>query len=530
MPTNRRLQKAAPRKNSNAVQTPSSRANLQAHISLKTEIGTELDVEYKTERLATDGRAVARGTNGKVVFIEGALAPEKVMAKIHFQKKNFAEAIATRIVEPSPDRVTSPCPYAASAQCGGCNLQHLREECQTPSKKQWFLETLARVGQWHPEHIQQMRNILTVHAPVKTGYRQRIRLHFDGLHVGFKKRGSSEIADIEKCLVAHPTLQTHLGSLRKAILSFFASLELQQQQSFKSAEIEFTASGVSGFVAELGRVEANSLASVRSFEKSWATDFSTFFRDTGGSDIDIEHPYAEGFSVHRKSFLQPHREALALYCTELNAGLQNFLTEHVTSLQEQQQREGPLWGWDLYAGSGVFTRLFHTAAKHLSLDFLAVGVEGIAPAIVQLEKNHSAQKMRDAGFAHKGQSSPVVGVCADVEEFLNDFLKTRTQKEKAYNKKTPVAVLLDPPRAGAGLGVMNKLIAALNPTLPPTSPQSPSPVAVAYVACDAASLARDTKLLLDAGFSLTRAALFDCFGHTTHYEVVAFFENKFSTQ
>jgi 23S rRNA (uracil1939-C5)-methyltransferase len=44
---------------------------------------------------------------------------------------------------------------------------------------------------------------------------------------------------------------------------------------------------------------------------------------------------------------------------------------------------------------------------------------------------------------------------------------------------------------------------------------------VILVACDAASLGRDVKLLTDAGYTLTAATPVDLFPHTGHVEVVA---------
>jgi 23S rRNA (uracil1939-C5)-methyltransferase len=47
---------------------------------------------------------------------------------------------------------------------------------------------------------------------------------------------------------------------------------------------------------------------------------------------------------------------------------------------------------------------------------------------------------------------------------------------------------------------------------------------VALVSCDAASLARDARLLIDHGFRLTATTLVDLFPHTSHIEAVSRFE------
>jgi tRNA/tmRNA/rRNA uracil-C5-methylase (TrmA/RlmC/RlmD family) len=72
----------------------------------------------------------------------------------------------------------------------------------------------------------------------------------------------------------------------------------------------------------------------------------------------------------------------------------------------------------------------------------------------------------------------------------------------------PDLVVLDPPRAGAGIDVTREL-ARLRPR------------AMAYVSCDPASFARDLRVLLDAGWELTSLRGFDLYPMTEHTELVA---------
>jgi tRNA/tmRNA/rRNA uracil-C5-methylase (TrmA/RlmC/RlmD family) len=77
----------------------------------------------------------------------------------------------------------------------------------------------------------------------------------------------------------------------------------------------------------------------------------------------------------------------------------------------------------------------------------------------------------------------------------------------------PSVVVLDPAREGAGIAVMRAL-AGLAPTLRQ----------VVYVSCDAASFARDARVLLDEGWTLTSLNAFDIFPMTEHVELVGSFE------
>lgn len=72
----------------------------------------------------------------------------------------------------------------------------------------------------------------------------------------------------------------------------------------------------------------------------------------------------------------------------------------------------------------------------------------------------------------------------------------------------PDLVVLDPPRSGAGKDVTRAILDL-------------GPRAVAYVACDPASFARDLRVALDAGWELRELRAYDCFPMTHHVETVA---------
>jgi tRNA/tmRNA/rRNA uracil-C5-methylase (TrmA/RlmC/RlmD family) len=72
----------------------------------------------------------------------------------------------------------------------------------------------------------------------------------------------------------------------------------------------------------------------------------------------------------------------------------------------------------------------------------------------------------------------------------------------------PSLVVLDPPRAGAGLELSRALV-------------SLAPARIAYAACDPASFARDLRVFLDAGWSMPSLRAFDLFPMTEHVELIA---------
>ena len=74
------------------------------------------------------------------------------------------------------------------------------------------------------------------------------------------------------------------------------------------------------------------------------------------------------------------------------------------------------------------------------------------------------------------------------------------------------AVLLDPPRSGAR-NAIEKIAGS-------------GPKRVVYVSCDSATLARDAKILSDAGYNIVSLSLFDMFPQTPHIEILAVFDRS----
>ena len=158
-------------------------------------------VEITVESLAQDGRGVAH-RDGKAVFIQGALPGERVLFTYDRIQRRYDEGSVQQVLHPSPDRVEPRCPHFGV--CGGCGMQHLREEQQMRFKEQALQDALERIGKVAPEET--LPPLVAGHW----GYRRKARLGAKyvikkgRVLVGFRERGSSFVTDLGGCEVLHP--------------------------------------------------------------------------------------------------------------------------------------------------------------------------------------------------------------------------------------------------------------------------------------------------------------------------------------
>jgi 23S rRNA (uracil1939-C5)-methyltransferase len=163
-------------------------------------------VDLKIEDVAFGGKGVGR-QNGKAVFVPYTIEGETVSAEIVREKKQFAEADLIDVKESSPHRVIPPCPYFGS--CGGCVFQHIDYEHQLAIKWRQVRDVLQRIGKLKDIP---MRPIIP--SPEQYGYRDRITVHAQDGAIGFFRRDSHRLIDIERCPISADEVNRALAELR----------------------------------------------------------------------------------------------------------------------------------------------------------------------------------------------------------------------------------------------------------------------------------------------------------------------------
>ncbi len=160
------------------------------------------------ERLGWGGVGIARGKEGRLILLRSNLAifpGETVTAKLHW-KKRHAEGAVNSWLKTDERRCAPDCPVAEN--CGGCSLWGAGSYA-SELKRLTVHDLLSRAFgeaikyEWLP-------------APLDAR-RSRIQLHFDGARLGFTKRKSNEIVEVENCLMADEAVSSAIPHLRDAL-------------------------------------------------------------------------------------------------------------------------------------------------------------------------------------------------------------------------------------------------------------------------------------------------------------------------
>jgi 23S rRNA (uracil1939-C5)-methyltransferase len=164
-------------------------------------------VDLKIEDVAFGGKGVAR-EQGKAVFVPYTIEGELVSAEIVREKKQFAEADLVEVKQSSPNRVAPQCRYFG--RCGGCAYQHIDYQHQLAIKWRQVRDALQRIGKLKDVP---MRPIIP--SPRQYAYRNRITVHAQDDVIGFFRRDSHRLIDIEHCPISREEVNRELAELRE---------------------------------------------------------------------------------------------------------------------------------------------------------------------------------------------------------------------------------------------------------------------------------------------------------------------------
>ncbi|HEY0457597.1 MAG TPA: class I SAM-dependent RNA methyltransferase [Pyrinomonadaceae bacterium] len=229
---------------------------------------------------------------GLTVFVSLAAPGDRLRVKITEQKGKTAFAEIVEILEPSADRIEPPCVYFG--RCGGCDFMQLNYAAQLRAKAEIVRDSLTRIGK-----INYPQEIKIIPSPQPFRYRARAQWHLDTRRqrIGYFRRNSHDVIDVENCPIITDELQETLEEIR-------ASVEWQSFWS-ERVEIEAANSGAQVSVYSSEIVEPTVEIYFALHENRYFYDARSFFQ---GNPFLIEALVGEALQDAEGT------QALDLYC------------------------------------------------------------------------------------------------------------------------------------------------------------------------------------------------------------------------
>ena len=454
--------------------------------------------------VAAEGKALAK-VNDLVIFVPYVVPGDVVDLQIKRKKNHYAEAVAVKFHEYSPERAEPFCQHYGV--CGGCKWQCLSYENQIKYKQKQVFDNLTRIGKV------ELPEFMPILGSEKTRfYRNKLEFTFSNKRwlteeevkedvkydqmnaVGFHIPGAfDKVLAIEKCW-----LQGDISNqIRNAIRDYAYAHELEffnlrtQEGMLRNMMVRTSSTGELMVLLQCKIVNDTQLAQMKDLLQYVGDTFPQITsllyvinnkcNDTIG-DLDVEvfkrndHIYDEmeglRIKVGPKSFYQTNSEqAYNLYKVARDfAGL-----------------TGNELVYDLYTGTGTIANFVARRARKV------VGIEYVPEAIEDAKVNSQINGIENTLF-YAGDMKDIL-----TQDFINEHGR-------------PDVIITDPPRAGMHNDVIDVLLFA-------------EPRRIVYVSCNPATQARDLQLL-DAKYKVTAVQPVDMFPHTHHVENVVLLEKR----
>jgi 23S rRNA (uracil1939-C5)-methyltransferase len=429
-------------------------------------------MKLQIEKMVYGGAGLAHPAEGEgaagSVFVPFTLPGELVEAHLTEKESNHEEASLLNVLTTSEDRIAPECKHFG--ECGGCHYQHAKYPAQVRLKTAILQDALEHVGLTKFPKIQP-------HTGEQWGYRNRTRLRVEDLEgtlrVGYNRRGSNQFLAIQECPILAPLLwraaETLLSTAADNVTAGRWARTISEVEFFTTADEKklqmtlFTKKKQPGFTefCERMKQQVPELFGAGSFLVSPKSPQRQIqkprpLEDWGAKGLTYQAAH-EDYWVGRGSFFQVNRSLVEELITIVTAG-----------------RRGQL-AWDLYAGVGLFS-------KQLAKEFQqVVAVEAAGSDLTN-------------SFRGPGRRA--------VEGTTVEFLRNAV-----VQRERPELIVMDPPRAGVGAEVCSFLARIATPE-------------IVYVSCDPITLARDLKMLVEAGYNIIELHLVDLFPQTFHLETV----------
>lgn len=334
------------------------------------------------------------------------------------------------------------------ADCGGCHYQHFPYHLQLEAKADVLRSQFQRIGGVSELPIKDQ-----IPSPSPWHTRNHVQFSLDpNGKLGFRAAQSDRVVPIQECHLPEEEINTLWPVLDISPIPGLDRIALRQGNLHERMII-------------LHSSEDPDIEMEITFPASVVWQSEDKFSVLAGEQFIQTTILGREYKISAGSFFQVH--------SRLTPTLVNLVIDAL------KINEGSRI-YDLYAGVGLFSAFIAEA--------------GASVTAVELSSWASSD------FTH------------NLKEFDTVELHESAVEDAIHNlAPNPDAVLVDPPRAGLGLDVVQGIIEL-------------SPSRIVYVSCDPTTLARDSKALDEGGYNLQNIHLIDLFPQTFHIETVSLWE------
>ncbi|HAT03590.1 MAG TPA: 23S rRNA (uracil(1939)-C(5))-methyltransferase RlmD [Candidatus Magasanikbacteria bacterium] len=410
------------------------------------------------EKLVFGGQGFAR-LNGKAIFVWNALPDEEVEIEYIKNKKDYAEAIATKIIRSSPERREPKDAHFLSTS----PWQIVSYDKENQWKKEIAMETYKKIGGNIFENI----NPDIIFPTEEYRYRNKMEFSFfqkedSTFSLAFFNRGGKQKFPIQKSELAQDCINT----TAQKILNWVNKQNLERK-NLKTLIVRSDTEGKT-IAALFIKDELN-------------------FKDYPVLD-DTLIGFQLYYSTHKSPASVPTRLLYSigqdylietLHNTKLKLGLLSFFQVHapifehaLADISEHTDNNTDLI--DFYSGVGSIGLPLAKKHTHITL------VDNNDEAIHYANENIKLNNLKNCE-----------AYCVPAEKITDIITSNKT-------------IILDPPRAGLHEDVIKKLLEA-------------TPPKIIYLSCNLSTQARDIQML-SSKYHITFSRLYNFFPRTPHIE------------
>tara|TARA_B100000427_G_scaffold32807_1_gene23932 strand:- start:87 stop:1496 length:1410 start_codon:yes stop_codon:yes gene_type:complete len=444
---------------------------------------------------AAKGRSMAKASDGRVIFITGAVPGDIVDIQLRKKRKSYYEGKVVKIISKSSFRVDPKCNHFQI--CGGCSWQNMDYENQIKFKQKEVQSNLERIGGVKPAITKPIKK-----AKKEYFYRNKLEFSFsnsrwltndeikssktfsDKNALGFHIPGMwNKVIDIEKCwLQKNPSnrIRNYIKDYSKKIgLTYFdyknnsGDLRSMMVRTSTTGEVMLLIQfyNKTKLINNLLDSLINEFPNITSLlyvinKKANDTLYDQKINCHYGNDHIFEQIDGLNFKIYAKSFYQTNSQQTKILYNIVKK-MANIKPNEVI--------------YDLYSGIGTISIFLAENAKKI------IGIESVEDAVKAAKENVKLNSINNVSFYN-----------GEIRKVLNDdFLA---------NNGIPDTIIVDPPRSGIHKKVVDKLLKIL-------------PHKIIYVSCNSATQARDLSLMKEF-YTINLSQSVDMFPQTYHVENV----------